>query len=220
MKIIQPKVIIEAYPDNLTKIIEKAIRTCYKSEDRIEEGSDIAIIERIKQNNHESCLEHGSITVRFICDRGVTHELVRHRLAAYSQESTRYCNYSKGKFDSGITVIEPFFFGDSVTSRVYSIWEDSCIKTEKDYLELLAYGATAQEARSVLPNSLKTEIVMTANPREWRHVFKMRTSNAAHPQIRQIMCPLLEEFRNRDEILFNDVGNTEHPYPAKVTWGL
>lgn len=215
MKIIQPSVEIMSATPFLTKNIEAAIRTCYKSEDRIEEGSDIKIIEAIKSNNHESCLEHGAITVRFICDRGVTHELVRHRIAAYSQESTRYCNYSKDKFDNQLTFIEPFFFLGK--KHEYNSWENMCSSSEASYFNLLRLGATPQEARSVLPNSLKTEIVMTANPREWRHVFTMRTSNAAHPQIRQVMCPLLAEFKKQWNVLFNDVGSTEHSHPATVT---
>lgn len=223
MRIIQPRAEILAYTPDLTKVIEQAIRVCYKSEDRIEEGSDIKIIQNILTNNHESCLEHGSISVRFICDRGVTHELVRHRLAAYSQESTRYCNYGKGKFGSEITVIEPFFFVDIVhhpdmdgRPSMYDLWELSCKVSEEVYLDMLNAGAKPQEARSILPNSLKTEIVMTANPREWRHVFKMRTSSAAHPQIRQIMCPLLVEFRKKWPILFSDVGDITHSHPAEV----
>lgn len=212
MKIITPSFEIIAHTPHLTKVIEKAIRVCYKSEDRIEDGSDVKIIEAIKSNNHESCLEHGAITVRFICDRGVTHELVRHRLSAYSQESTRYCNYGKGKFGNEITVIEPFFFIGN--DHAYLLWSDACLSTEKQYMALLDGGAKAQEARSVLPNSLKTEIVMTANPREWRHVFKLRTSNAAHPQIRQIMCPTLEVFRNKWPVLFGDVGSIDHTHPA------
>jgi len=214
MKIIQPSFEILAYTPDMTKLIERSIRTAYKSEDKIQEGSDAEIIARIKNFKHESTLEHGSITVHFVTDRGVTHELVRHRIASYTQESTRYCNYGKGKFGSEITVIEPFFFGCPDTSRVYAIWEASCLEAEKNYLELLAYGAKAQEARSVLPNSLKTEIVVTANPREWRHILTLRTSKEAHPQIRQIMCPLLASFREKWPILFDDVGSTEHECPA------
>jgi len=216
MKIMQPTAEIMSATPFLTKNIEAAIRTCYRSEDRIEVGSDVKIIETIKTNKHESCLEHGAITVRFICDRGITHELVRHRLAAYSQESTRYCNYGKGKFGNEITVIEPFFYTGRDVER--AAWVNSCEEAEHSYMTLLAANSKAQEARSVLPNSLKTEIVMTANPREWRHVFMMRTSNAAHPQIRQIMCPLLVEFRKQWNVLFNDVGSIEHSHPATITY--
>lgn len=217
MKIIKPHAIIMSATPFLTRNIEDAIRTCYRSEDRIEPGSDAKIIETIKTNKHESCLEHGAISVRFICDRGITHELVRHRLAAYSQESTRYCNYGKGKFGEEITVIEPFFFTEEgKTDEHWNMWLAALNAAERQYLDMIDTGAKAQEARSVLPNSLKTEIVMTANPREWRHVFNMRTSNAAHPQIRQIMCPLLVEFRKHWNVLFNDVGNPEHSHPAEI----
>ena len=220
MKIVRPSFEILEFTPDMTKLIERGIRTAYKSEDKIQENSDIEIIERIKNFKHDSTLEHGSITVHFVTDRGVTHELVRHRVASYTQESTRYCNYSKGKFNSEITVIEPFFFGDPDISRVYAIWEDSCRKAETSYLELLAYGAKAQEARGVLPNSLKTEIVVTANVREWRHICTLRTSKEAHPQIRQIICPLLSEFRKRWPVLFDDVGDVEHEWPADQITGV
>lgn len=219
MKIIQPSFEILTYTQDMTKLIEKCIRTCYKSEDRIEDGSDEKIIDHIKSLNHESTLEHGSITVRFICDRGVSHELVRHRIASFSQESTRYCNYGKGKFGSEITVIEPYFFNRDLcppykVKALYRLWEKSCLYAEEIYLNLLDHGAKAQEARSVLPNSLKTEIVVTANIREWRKILELRTSAAAHPQIRQIMCPLLSKFRFMWPILFNDIGDTTHECPA------
>ena|ERR1035437_4290102 len=200
------------YTPNMTKLIEKAIRCAYKSEDRIEEGSDEKIIGHIKSLKHESTLEHGVITVKFVTDRGVTHELVRHRIASFTQESTRYCNYGKGKFGSEITVIEPFFFANN--AELYTDWVKSCEASEKTYLHMLEIGAKAQEARSVLPNSLKTEIVVTANVREWRKIMELRTSKEAHPQIRQIMCPLLDTFRQKWTFLFNDVGNTEHTHPA------
>jgi len=154
----------------------------------------------------------GVITVKFLTDRGVTHELVRHRVASFSQESTRYCNYGKDKFGSEITVVEPFFF-DKLSDR-YAMWKGSCLVAEARYLDLLAVGATAQEARSVLPNSLKTEIQVTANVREWRHILRLRTSREAHPQIRQIMVPLAWELAKRWPILFADFADVEHSAPA------
>jgi thymidylate synthase (FAD) len=157
----------------------------------------------IRKRGHLSVLEHQSVTVRVICDRGVTHEIVRHRLAAYTQESTRYCNYSKGKFGGEITVIDPIFF--SHDSEKYKVWKDTIAKIEEAYNKLIELGATPQEARSVLPNSLKTEIVMTMNLREWRHFFTLRTSVAAHPQMREIAVPLLEEFKNRIPVVFDDI---------------
>lgn len=201
-------------------LIERAIRTAYKSEDRIEDGSAAKIISHVKSLKHESTLEHGVITVKFVTDRGVSHELVRHRIASFTQESTRYCNYGKGKFGSEINVIEPFFFKKehpvTFISRQYEYdaWKESCEFAEKQYLRLLELDSKAQEARSVLPNSLKTEIVVTANVREWRKIFELRTSKEAHPQIRQIMCPTLQEFRHRWPTLFDDVGDTTHVHPA------
>lgn len=165
---------------------------------------------------HESVIEHASMCVRFICDRGVTHELVRHRLAAFSQESTRYCNYSKGKFGGELTFILPCFWGDQFEGWPQQMptgpaheWVRAMEKAEEQYLELIRMGAKPQEARDVLPNSLKTEIVMTANVREWRHIFRLRTSKKAHPQMRELMCPMLAEARSRIPVIFDDVGTTE-----------
>jgi thymidylate synthase (FAD) len=214
MKIIKPSVEILRYTEDLTKILELGGRTCYKSEGLICDGSDTKFIEKLKTFKHESVLEHGSITVRFITDRGVMAELTRHRIAAFSVESTRYCNYGKDKFGNDITVIEPHFWENDAV--MLPIWVNACEYAEKQYMNLLKTGASAQEARSVLPNSLKTEIVMSANPREWRHVMATRSHRDAHPQIRQIMCPLLIEFRKMWPVLFDDVGNIEHPSPAEI----
>jgi thymidylate synthase (FAD) len=212
MRIIKPSFEILEYTPNMTKLLEVAIRTAYKSEDKMCEGSDEKIIKHIKTLNHASTLEHASITVKFITDRGVTHELVRHRMASFTQESTRYCNYSKGKFGEEITVIEPFFYVGHIEK--YSSWKRAMEFAEMEYLTQLAFGAKAQEARSVLPNSLKTEIVMTANIREWLHVIALRTSDAAHPQIRQIIVPLAKSFARRWPVLFGDYVHLEHEAPA------
>lgn len=187
--------------------IERAGRTCYKSEDKISPSSSAKFVENIIRIGHESVIEHEKITVRIICDRGVSHEIVRHRIASYSQESTRYCNYSNNKFGHQIAVIEPFFWNknNEADKRKYKIWEKAMLATEKAYLELIDAGATPQEARSVLPNSLKTEIVVTMNIREWRHFFKLRTSKAAHPQMREIACPLLDSFKKHIPIIFDDI---------------
>jgi len=216
LKIVQPSFEIVAFTPNMTRIIERGIRCAYKSEDRIGPGSDQKIIDHIKTLKHESTLEHGVITVKFITDRGVSHELVRHRIASFTQESTRYCNYSKDKFDKRVTFIEPFFWVEdkSINDVLYNAWEEACKSAEKTYLRMIDWGARPQEARSVLPNSLKTEIMVTANVREWRKIMELRTSKEAHPQIRQIMCPLLAKYRQWWTMLFNDVGSTEHEYPA------
>jgi len=208
MRIVDPGFEILSLPElgQMLQNIELAGRTCYKSEDKITPDSARAFVERIIKMGHESVIEHAHVTVRFICDRGVTHELVRHRLASYSQESTRYANYAKDRFGREITVIRPMFWaGDSEEFRV---WKQAMEAAESAYLALMDAGAKAQEARSVLPNSLKTEIVMTANLREWRHVFKLRCAGPAHPQMRQVMLPLLEAFHEQLPILFDDLYET------------
>lgn len=205
MKIIEPKVELVNAPDYATLLstVEQAGRTCYKSEDKITDGSAEKFVRNILKRGHEAVIEHASLTVRFTCDRGVSHEIVRHRLAAYCQESTRYCNYSKDQFSGEITVIKPLYLDENTDG--YRMWKRSCENAETAYFDLLDYGLTPQEARAVLPNSLKTEIVMTANLREWRHFLKLRTSQAAHPQIREIAIPLLEEFKQLIPILFDDI---------------
>ncbi len=205
MRIIDPsfEILHMAGPDEVLRLLELAGRVCYKSEDRIGEGTAEAFIGRIVKSGHESVIEHASASVRIICDRGVTHELVRHRLASYSQESTRYANYAREKFGREITVIRPPFW-DEDDAR-HAAWLQAMADAERAYLALIDAGATAQEARSVLPNSLKTEIVMTANLREWRHVFRLRCDTPAHPQIRQVMLPLLAEFARRLPVLFADL---------------
>jgi thymidylate synthase (FAD) len=200
MKIIKASAEIIAFTPMLEQIIELGGRCCYKSEDKITEDSASAFIDKIKNFKHESVLEHGSITVRFIVDRGVSHELVRHRLASFSQESTRYCNYSKNKFGSEITVIEPCGLSDEVAD----LWRLAMWDAERYYFALLEQGWKPQMARSVLPNSLKTEVVMTANPREWRHVFRVRCHRDAHPQMVEVMVPLRDEFADRWPALFGD----------------
>ena len=205
MEIISPshEILYLPEPEEILRIIEIAGRTCYKSEHKISHDSAKEFIKRIIKSGHESVIEHSFCTVKFICDRGVTHELVRHRLAAYSQESTRYANYSKDRFGSEITVIKPCFFKEG--SKEYITWLKAMETAEKAYMDLLKMGATPQEARSVLPNSLKAEIVMSANFREWRHVLKLRCSKKAHPQIREIMIPLLKELHEKVPIIFDDI---------------
>lgn len=205
MKIIEPYFEILDIPDghDLLKKIEMAGRTCYKSEDKITESSSIEFCKKILASGHHSVIEHSGITVKFVCDRGVSHEIVRHRLASYSQESTRYANYSNKKFGSEITVIKPVFFEKN--SEQYKLWENGMLNAENSYLSLINLGASPQEARSVLPNSLKTEIIVTCNVREWRHIFKLRCAPAAHPQMRELMLPLLAKFQQRIPILFDNI---------------
>jgi len=205
MKIIQPSVVIENQNwSELLRRIETKGRVCYKSEDRITDDSAEKFIDSIAKRGHMSVLEHSSISVKFIVDRGVSHEIVRHRPAAYSQESTRYCNYMNGTFGKHITVIEPFFFKDTIS--MWNEWAMSCSDAERQYERLLLLGATPQEARSVLPNSLKTEIWMTANIREWLHFFNLRAAKPAHPQMRQVAIPLLLKLQQLLPPIFFGIG--------------
>lgn len=210
---IKPYFVIESEVNGseILKLIEKVGRTCYKSEDRITEDSSKIFVKNIIKHGHEAVIEHYNITVRVICDRGVTHEIVRHRLASYAQESTRYCNYSKEKFSNQIAFIEPGFWDISTDDgkKKYELWKEAMEFSEKKYMELIECGATPQEARSVLPNSLKTELVMTMNLREWRHFLKLRTSTAAHPQVRELAMPLLAKFKELIPIVFDDINYTE-----------
>ena len=200
-------------PSDSLELIELAGRTCYKSEDKITSDSSSKFVQKIMDLNHESVLEHSAMTVKFICDRGVSHELVRHRLASFSQESTRYCNYK----DEVTFVIPPWTtfksgnYRDVLQSAGFNedyisiAWYNSMIESNNYYLYLLKNGWTPQQARSVLPNSLKTEIVVTANFREWRHIFKLRTVPAAHPQMRELMIPLLKECQKLIPVIFDDI---------------
>lgn len=205
MKIIKPSVefITPIRGDIILKRLEECGRVCYKSEDKITDTSSHGFVRRIIESGHEAVLEHCSFTVKFTVDRGVSHEIVRHRLASYCQESTRYCNYSNDKFDNQITVIEPCFLPKG--TKAYDEWEYLCERAEISYFWLLGWGLTAQEARAVLPNSLKTEVVMTANIREWRHFLKLRCSKRAHPQMREVALQLLSEVKELIPVCFDDI---------------
>lgn len=211
MKIIEPSFeIINPTPEELREriywVLEAAGRTCYKSETDITEESAAKFIQRRIQEGHESILEHAVMTVRFIIDRGVSHELVRHRLCAFSQESTRYCNYSKDKFGNELTFIRPFYLDEN--GPEYVAWETSCRVAENNYLRMLKIGCEPEEARAVLPNSLKTEVMMTANMREWRHILKLRAAGYAgkpHPQMKQVMLPLLTYLQEVMPEVFGDI---------------
>ena len=205
MKIIEPYIVLEDEINGteIIKKIERIGRVCYKSENNITEDSAERFIKNIIKNGHESVLEHVSISVRVICDRGVTHEIVRHRIAAYSQESTRYNNYSKNKFNEELTFIKPCFWNEK--EDLFRKWKLCMEEVEGCYLSMIEAGATPEQARSVLPNSLKTELVMTMNLREWRHFLKLRCSNKAHPQTREVANMILEKFRNSISVVFDDI---------------
>lgn len=205
MRIIKPsfEILTPIDADTILKHIELCGRTCYKSEKNITDESCNAFVKSIIKRGHEAVLEHFNITVRFICDRGVSHEIVRHRLASYCQESTRYCNYSKDDFSGEITVIEPYYLVPNTFA--HDEWKHACRQAESAYFNLLEWGCTPQEARAVLPNSLKTEVVMTANLREWRHFFRLRCAAAAHPQMREIAAPLLMALQKKLPVVFDDL---------------
>ena len=214
MKIINPSVEIIDCPDGeeLLRMVELCGRVCYKSEDKITPDSAKRFIAGVLKSGHESVLEHGKITVKVICDRGVTHEIVRHRLASYSQESTRYCNYNNEKFGGELTFINPCFWAntnDDHSKVLFSIWATEMQRIEDAYNEMIQCGATPEEARSILPNSLKTEIVMTMNLREWRHFFKMRLSKRAHPQMREVAELIHKELKERVPLIFDDIKTQE-----------
>jgi thymidylate synthase (FAD) len=228
MQLIKPSFEIELITD--PKLIEKAGRTCYKTEDKITEYSLEKFLKMIIKRGHESVIEHSLMIIRFIVDRGVTHEEVRHRLCAFSQESTRYCDYShSGEID----VIIPFFFNPMEETQIikvpvlyerskddhfnfkqfklfamnsFDVWFLTCLWTEWGYMTLRnVFGRRAEEARTVLPNSLKTEIVVSCNFREWRHIFKLRSSLNAHPQMQEIMRPLLDKCKELIPVIFDDI---------------
>lgn len=199
------------------KHIERIGRVCYKSEDKISEDGETAkkFVKMLIDRGHEAMIEHSFLSVKFTVDRGVSHELVRHRIASFAQESTRYVNYSLDKFGNEINVID--IAGgieldakmngtpDSIIDVILHEWIEAMEDAEKHYMRMIELGATPQIARSVLPNSTKTEITITANYREWRNFFKLRTAPIAHPQMREVTIPLLKELQNRLPIIFDDI---------------
>lgn len=197
--------------------IEKIGRVCYKSEERISEDGESAkkFVDMLIKNGHEAMIEHSSLSVKFTVDRGVSHELVRHRIASFAQESTRYCNYSKDKFDGECNFIDlrPGIVLDNKCGKmtageiglIMREWMLAMEDAEKHYMSMLELGATPQIARSVLPNSTKTEISITANYREWRNFFKLRVPSTAHPQMVEVTRPLLAELKEKLPVIFDDI---------------
>lgn len=205
MRIVEPKVEILTPIDGqaILKHIEQVGRVCYKSEDHIDEGSADKFVAGIIKSGHEAVIEHFNITVKFTTDRGISHEIVRHRLASYAQESTRYCNYSQDKFENEIAVVKPADIPSVGTD--FDIWENAMGVAERYYFWLLECGYKPQVARSVLPTCTKTELVMTANLREWRHFIKLRGSAAAHPDIRILTKDLLRQLKAQIPVVFDDL---------------
>ena len=191
------------------RTIARAMKNCYRAELNATPKTDAEMVEKAMKLNHLSLIEHVVVTVNITCDRGVTHELVRHRLCSFAQESTRYCNYSGDKFGRELTFIYPSwtYTPEALDSRKYAIWEDALRIAEVRYMEMLDAGATPQEARAVLPNSLAAEIAMTANLREWIHVFRMRCDLPAHPDMRATMKPILVAMLDHYPHIFQPVYN-------------
>ncbi len=199
MKIIDQGYEIVSLPEDLLQTIEAAGRTCYKSEDKITSDSAAGFVSRMRDRGHHAMIEFGDIIVRFVTNRGVTHELVRHRLFSFAQESTRYVRY-----DGKMEFIRPCWWEESTPAQ-QETWEAAMKDAEKYYLELLKSGWRPEQAREVLPNSLKTEIVVKGNIREWRHMFALRCSKKAHPQIRALMLTLLVDLQDRLPVVFDDL---------------
>lgn len=217
MKVIKPGFHIITPIDGVTilKTLEEVGRTCYKSEDKITDDSCSRFVQNIIDRGHEAVIEHYNITVRLTNDRGVSHEEVRHRIASYAQESTRYCNYNEDKFGNEVTYIDlkggmaldpkVSKLNAEVQAAIYDEWVQACVDAEQHYNKMIELGASPQIARSVLNNSTKTEICITMNLREWRHFFKLRTDPAAHPQMREVTIPLLREFQRLIHVIFDDI---------------
>lgn len=213
-EILRPHQLSNETKNSIYRAIERAGRTCYKSEDKITPESAAKFVQSMVKSGHEAMLEHASMTVKFTVDRGVTHEMVRHRIASFAQESTRYCNYGSGKFDSNITYIS---IGNTILShghtakqmeKLLTEWEKACKDAEKHYMKMLQLGATPEIARSVLNNSTKADLVVTMNMREWRHFFKLRTvgeTGKPHPQMAEVAVPLLRCVADFMPELFGDI---------------
>lgn len=200
------EIISELNGEEILKHIERCARVCYKSEDRITDGSAEKMVAALIRSGHEAMLEHYSFTVKFICDRGIANELVRHRIASFAQESSRYCCYAKDKFGKELTFINPCFWEPD--SDNYARWFHEMDEAEKTYLAMIEDGATPEQARDILPMSIKTEIVMTANLREFRHFFKLRaegTTGKPHPQMLEITIPFLNELKQKIPVVFDDI---------------
>ena len=218
MKIIEPKIYVEDYDGiKIMKRLERACRTCYKSENLITEDSYKHLLTNCLNRGHESILEHEKISIRMICDIGVYKDLTRHRFASFSIESTRYCNYGKDKFDNEIKFIKPVHIEERTEN--YKIWEDTMKYIEKQYMEMGEKKATPDQMRMLLPHSTAAEVCMTANIREWRHILSLRCSKMTHPAVRQLLIPLLLKFKKDMPELFENVEYDEE-FPKEKYAGL
>ena len=211
MKIVDPVIFVENYDsEKIMKNIERACRTCYKSENLITNDSYKKLLRNCINRGHESILEHEKISVRMICDIGVYKDLTRHRFASFSIESTRYCNYSKDKFDNEIKFINPVHIEEN--SEIYEVWKNTMENIEQNYIKMSQLGAMPDQLRMILPHSTAAEVYMTADIREWRHILSLRCSKMTHPAVRQLLIPLLLKFQNDMPELFDGIEyDTEFP---------
>ena len=210
MIIIEPsyELILPTFPQDMLKDVEKAGRTCYRSEDLITDDSAPKFVQMLINRGHEAMIEHASFSIKWITDRATLAEITRHRLCSFGVESSRYCCYAKDKFNNQITFIRPLWINDENNDNYDTaniVFTDTCEWAEENYLRLLKLGYKPEQARDILPNCLKTEIVMTANLREWRHFFKLRTANVAAPEMRRITRPALDELKQLIPIVFDDI---------------
>lgn len=205
VKIVNPsiEVITPLDGDYILKHLERCARNCYKSEDKITADSAQKMIKKLIDLGHEAMIEHFSITVKLTTDVGAYKDLTRHRHASFAIESTRFCNYSKGKYGNELTFMRPSNMEEG--TPVYNIWYQAMLDIEKHYLNMAAEGAAVDQLRMLLPHSTKADVFMTANLREWRHIFKLRCAPATHPSVREIMTMLLNEFRSKLPVLFDDI---------------
>lgn len=204
MRIVKPIVEIEKVDYNrIMKNLERACRTCYRSENNITEESYKTLLKNCINRGHESILEHEKITIRMICDVGVYKDLTRHRIASFSIESTRYCNYGKDKFENEIKFIEPVNIDEN--TEIYEEWKTACGEIEKHYLKMANFGATPDQMRMILPHSTAAQVTMTANIREWKHILSLRANAHAHPAVEQVMIPLLIHFKEKMPEIFDNI---------------
>ena len=211
MKIVKPYVIVEKFDGTqIMKRIERACRTCYRSEGKITEDSYKNLIKNCLNRGHESVLEHEKVTVRIYNDIGSYKDLTRHRFASFSVESTRYCSYDKDKYGNEISFMDPVYIEDE---KVYEVWKKTMQDIENSYLEMKKLGATTDMCRNILPHSTAAEYTMTANIREWKHIFELRANNHVHPAIRQVMIPLLKYFKEQMPDIFGDIPYDEEFNP-------
>lgn len=207
MKIIEPNVEIlsNINGDEILKHLELCARNCYKSESNITEDTTSAIkmINKLIELDHTAMLEHFNITIKLLCDVGTYKDLTRHRHCSFAIESTRYCNYSKGKFGNEIYVIKPCNMDEN--SGIYHTWLKAMNDMERAYMQMAEIGATPDQLRMILPHSTAASVILTANIREFRHIFNLRCAKAAHPSVRQIMLMTLNEFHNKIPVLFDDL---------------